>query len=145
MHCEEPRASSTQVKHTAEELDEPDALVEFLEILNVDAEDEDQTYIMLDNGERYPEGVSRAGDLKEAQSLFDKKIFESVGRGKPDGRYIRIGMIRRWKHDAIKSRVCLQDVALVYTLGGELFAEWRVEQDEKGVGVIVGDVTQAIV
>ena len=51
MHCEEPRTSSTQVKHTAEELDEPDAMVEFLEILNADAEDDDQTYIMLENGE----------------------------------------------------------------------------------------------
>ena len=47
MHCEEPGTSSTQVKHTAEERDESDAMVEFLEILNADAEDDDQTYIML--------------------------------------------------------------------------------------------------
>ncbi len=52
-------------------------------------------------------------------------------------------------------------MAYTRALGGELFAatpsllalrtaltiasEWRVEQDRKGVGVIVGDVTQAFV
>ena len=110
------------MKTTAEELDEPDAMVEFLEILNADAEDDDQTYIMLENGEWCPEEMSRAGDLKEAQGLFDKKVFEIVGKEKPDGRYIPMRMIRRWKNDTIKSRLCLQDVAYTRALGGELFA-----------------------
>ena len=36
------------MKRTAEELDEPDAMVEFWEILNADVEDVDQTYTMLE-------------------------------------------------------------------------------------------------
>ena len=91
-------------------------MVKFFEILNVDAENEDQMYIMLENGEWCSEEMSRADDLE------DLLVFENEGREKPDGRYICIGTISRWKNDTIKSRVCLQDVALVYTLGGELFA-----------------------
>ncbi len=64
------------MKRTAEELDEPDAMVEFLEILNADAEDDDQMYIMLENGEWSPKEMPRAGDLKEVQGLFDKKVFD---------------------------------------------------------------------
>jgi hypothetical protein len=47
-------------------------MVEFLEILNADAENDDQTYIMLVNGEWSPGEMSRTGDLKEAQGLFDR-------------------------------------------------------------------------
>ena len=54
-------------------------MVEFLEILNADVEDEDHVYIMLENGEWCPEEMSRLGDLKEVQGLFDKKVFEIVG------------------------------------------------------------------
>ena len=70
------------MKRTAEELDEPDAMVEFLEILNADTEGEDQTYIMLENGEWTPEEMSRAGDLKEAQGeRHDQITVVLAGRG----------------------------------------------------------------
>jgi hypothetical protein len=78
MQCEEPGTSSTQVKRTAEEIQDSDAMVEFLEILNADVEDEDHVYIMFENGEWCPEEMSRVGDLKEAQGLFDKEFFEIV-------------------------------------------------------------------
>ena len=35
---------------------------------------------MLENGEWCPEEMSRVGDLKKVQGLFDKKVFEIVGR-----------------------------------------------------------------
>ena len=68
-----------------------------MEILNADVEDEDHVYIMLENGEWCPEEMSRVGDLIEVQGLFDKKVFEIVGREKPAGRYIPMRMIRRWR------------------------------------------------
>ena len=131
-------------------------MVEFLEILNDDVEDENQMNIMLENGEWFPEEMSRAGD--QPCILFDKKVFEIVGGEKPDGGHIPMRMIRRRKNDTIKSRSCLEDVAM--TVGDELFvatpsltlrtaltiaSEWRVEQDGKEVGVIIGDVTQTMV
>ena len=70
-------------------------------------------------------------------------------------------MIRRWRNDTIKSRLCLQDVAYTRAVGGELFAAtpsllalrtaltiasgWRGEPDGGEIGVIVGNMTQAFV
>ena len=77
---------------------------------------------MLENGEWCPEEMSLVGDLKEVQGLFDKKVFEIVGKEKPPGRFIPTRMIRRWNNDTIKSRLCLQDVAYTRAVRGELFA-----------------------
>ena len=52
-------------------------MVEFLEILNDDVEDENQMNIVLENGEWFPEEMSRASD--QPCILFDKKVFEIVG------------------------------------------------------------------
>jgi hypothetical protein len=96
MHCEEPGTSPTLVKSTEEELDEPDAMVEFLEILNDDVEDENQMNIMLENGKWFPEEMSRAGD--QPCNLFDKIVFENVGGEKSDGGHIPMHLIIRWKN-----------------------------------------------
>ncbi len=79
MQCEEPGTSSTQVKRAADELEEPDAMVQLMEVYSTEMPDEEQSFIMLENGEWCPEEMSRAGDLKELQGLFDKKVFEIVG------------------------------------------------------------------
>ena len=47
MQCEEPGTSSTQVKCAAEEIQDSDAMVEFMEILNAEVEEEDDHVFML--------------------------------------------------------------------------------------------------
>ncbi len=83
-----------------------------------------------------------------------------MGKQRPEGRDVSMRMIRRWKGEVIKSRLCLQDVAYFKMIGGDLFAAtpsrmalrvglalasaWRRE-DPKSIGVVAGDVTQAFV
>ncbi len=47
MQCEEPGTSSTQVKRAAEEIQDSDAMVEFMEILNAEVDEGDHVFIML--------------------------------------------------------------------------------------------------
>ena len=70
-------------------------------------------------------------------------------------------MIRRWKGDVIKSKLCLQDVAYTKALGRELFAAtpslvvlqtglalasaWKNLEKDYVVGAVAGDVTQAFI
>ena len=70
-------------------------------------------------------------------------------------------MIRRWKGDMIKSRLCLQDVAYTRAIGGELYAAtpsltalrasltlaigWKNLETNVKVGALAADVTQAFV
>ena len=117
---------------------------------------------MLENGVDWcPGELSRQGDLHEVQGLFDKGVFEIRGAERPEGRFIQMRLVRRWKEDKIKSRLCLTDVAYTKAQGGELFAAtpsliamrsslaigsgWRHQANGKKIGAMAGDVTQAFV
>ncbi len=99
-------------------------MVQYLEILAAEAGEagDDLEQIILDAGDWCPAHLARAGDLKEAQGLFDKSVFAMHGKERPEGRYVSMRMIRRWKGEVIKSRLCLQDVAYTKAPGGELLA-----------------------
>ena len=91
-----------------------DKMVDFLEILNAEmsvpeCDEEEQT--LLETGDWCPSSLARTGDLKEVQGLFDKGVFQIMGRVRPECRFISMRMIRRWKNKIIKSRLCLRDVA----------------------------------
>ena len=116
---------------------------------------------MLEKGDWCPVKLAWEGDLKEVQGLFDKQVFTLAGKQKPEGRYISMRMIRRWKADVIKSRLCLQDVARTRAAGGELYAAtpsltalraaltlasgWKNLELSMKIGVLAADVTQAFV
>ena len=101
-----------------------DNMVQVLHILQASESDleEDYNQIMLENGDWCPAKLAWEGNLKEVQGLFDKYVFTLAGKQKPEGRYISMRKIRRWKADVIKSRLCLQDVARTRAAGGELYA-----------------------
>ena len=142
-------------------------MIQFLEILNTDADDggnEEQTeeQLMLENGVDWcPRSKASEGDLKEVQGLFDKNVFVNTKTERPEGRYIPMRLVRRWKGDVLKSRLCLTDVAHTRAQGGELYAAtpslialrtgmaigsgWRNMATSEKIGVLAGDVTQAFV
>ena len=161
----EDTPASTAVKRPAEgdPGEDDEKMVQTLEILQAEVhQDEaaDEQQIMLEAGDWCPVAMAWEGDVKEVQGLFDKGVFERMGNQRPEGRYISMRMIRRWKGEVIKSRLCLQDVAYFKMIGGDLFAAtpslmalrvglalasaWRRE-DPKSIGVVASDVTQAFV
>ena len=99
-------------------------MVQVLQVLQASESELEETYyeIMLENGEWCPAKLAWEGDMKEVQGLFDKQVFAIAGMQRPQGRYIPMRMIRRWKGDLIKSRLCLQDVVRDKPSGGELYA-----------------------
>ena len=155
-----------QVKRPAEhelEGDDDDKMVQVLQVLQASESDLEEKYneIMLENGEWCPAKLAWEGDVKEVQGLFDKQVFVIAGKQRPQGRHIPMRMIRRWKGDFIKSRLCLQDVARDKPSGGELYAAtpsltalraglalasgWRNTSTRTKIRAIAADVTQAFV
>ena len=78
-------------------------MVQVLQILQASESDAEEDYnqIMLENGDWCPVKLAWEGDLKEVQGLFDKQVFTLAGKQKPEGRYISMRMIRRWKADGL--------------------------------------------
>ena len=166
MPAEELRqsSSSSSCGPAGSGMDVESALIEVL-MTEARQHDEDEIedreqQLMLENGVDWcPGELARQGDEKEVKGLFEKGVFRVAGKQKPEGRYISMRMIRRWKGESIKSRLCLQDVAYKKAYGGEMFAAtpsltalrlalaiaslWRSQGTD--VKIIVGDVTQAFV
>jgi hypothetical protein len=82
-------------------------------------DDSEREQTILETGDWCPITLAWQGDLTEVEGLFDKNVFEHVGKERPEGRFISMRMIRRRKGDIIKYRLCLQDVAYTKAIGGD--------------------------
>ena len=76
--------SSVKVKRP---LVDEDKMVDFFEILNAEmsvpeCDEEEQT--LLETGDWCPSSMARTSDLKEVQGLFDKGVFQIMGRVRPE-------------------------------------------------------------